>query len=236
MTVQINDIAIETEGWESDELAVAHELLRQRAQELDLTTPDVQDDGDAIERLLAQEVDVPQPREEECRRFYEAHPDDYHSGDLVNVRHILFQVTPGGPAMKLSHYAEGVLKELRDKPKMFAEVASKSSNRPSGAHGGNLGQLQRGASVPEFEKAVFDTPNLGILPRLVRTRFGFHIIAVDKRIKGERLPFEAVADKIAESLRERAEARAIRQYVSILAGQAKLESVTLDAAPSPMVQ
>ncbi|MCB1365424.1 MAG: peptidylprolyl isomerase [Rhodobacteraceae bacterium] len=235
MTVRINDVAVDPGEGDSDELAASRELLRQRARELDMLEPGA-DDDEAIERLLAREIDVPEPREAECRRYYEAHPDDYHSGDLVHVRHILFQVTPGVPAMKLSHYAEGVLKELRAKPRMFGEVAQQSSNCPSGAQGGNLGQIARGATVPEFEKAVFDTPNRGILPRLVRTRFGFHIVAVDKRIRGERLPFEAVAGRIAETLRERAEARAIRQYVAILAGRAKIEGVALDASPSPLVQ
>ena len=59
---------------------------------------------------------------------------------------------------------------------------------------------------------------------------------VDKRIPGMKLPFDIVCDKIAERLRAAVEEKAMRQYVSILAGQANIEGVELDAAVSPLVQ
>ena len=38
---------------------------------------------------------IRRPGEEECRRYYEAQPDEWSSGELALARHILFQVTPG---------------------------------------------------------------------------------------------------------------------------------------------
>ncbi len=49
---------------------------------------------------------------------------------------------------------------------------------------------------------------------LVKTRYGFHIVAVDRRIPGRLLPFESVQEKIAEHLINLVEEKALRQYVS----------------------
>jgi peptidyl-prolyl cis-trans isomerase C len=238
VSVRVNGVAVDTGDWPSDELAAVHELLRQRARELDLLDDGADEAarGEAIERLLAREVGVPEPTPEECRRWYDAHPERYRSGELVHARHILFQVTPGAPVPAIRAVAEAMLEELRMQPGLFEARAREKSNCPSGAQGGQLGQLQRGATVPEFEQAIFGGNELGVLPKLVNTRYGFHIVAVDQRIPGELLPFEAVAERVARELHAAAEQRALGQYVRVLAGQAKLEGVALEAATSPLVQ
>ncbi len=110
------------------------------------------------------------------------------------------------------------------------------SNCPSGRQGGNLGQIGRRDTVREFEQALFRLGPDGILPEIVRTRYGFHLVAVDRRIPGETLPFEAVRDRIVERLKAAMEERALRQYVSILAGQAEIGGVDLQGARTPLVQ
>lgn len=114
--------------------------------------------------------------------------------------------------------------------------ARELSNCPSGQQGGNLGQISRGDMVPEFEQAVFKLGSTRILRELVKTRYGFHIVAVDQRIPGRMLPFEAVREQIVERLRANFEERALRQYVSILAGQAEIVGVDLQGAQAPLVQ
>ncbi|HEU0230567.1 MAG TPA: peptidylprolyl isomerase, partial [Burkholderiaceae bacterium] len=98
------------------------------------------------------------------------------------------------------------------------------------------GQLQRGDTVPEFEKAIFEDATIGVLPKLVATRYGFHIIAVDKRVEGTQLPFDLVREKIAETLRRNSEEKALSQYVRVLAGNADIQGVDLEASASPLVQ
>ena len=60
-----------------------------------------------------------------------------------------------------------------------------------------VGQLGRGDSVPEFARALFGREALGVLPELVDTRYGFHVVLVARRIAGRQLPYEAVAEAIA---------------------------------------
>lgn len=239
MIITINGVAIASDDWPTPQLAAVHELLRQRAGELGFVTEGACDADieRAIERTLAEEVPVPVPTDEECRRWYEANANRFRSGDLVCARHILFQVTPGAPVPAIRGVAEAMLQEIQANPGLFGARAREHSNCPSGANGGNLGQLQRGETLPEFEQAIFDDDvSIGILPKLVTTRHGFHIISVDQRIKGKQLPFEVVRDDITAELRRRSEARALSQYARVLAGNANIKGVDLGAAASPLVQ
>jgi len=189
-----------------------------------------------IEALLASEVTTPEPTEAECRRYYDSHPLEFRSEDLVFARHILFQVTPAVNVPQVRAKAEETLNLLLADRGRFEEMAQSLSNCPSGAQGGNLGQLSRGNTVPEFERVLFHPGHRGLLRDVVRTRFGFHIVAIDKVVLGERLPFEMVTDRVAGRLRESVEERALRQYVSVLAGGATITGVDLMAAATPLVQ
>ncbi|KRB13545.1 peptidylprolyl isomerase [Mesorhizobium sp. Root695] len=239
MILSVNGFAVTVDAGQPAELAAARELLRQRAIALALLEPATEDDETveaAIEALLEKEVVTPVPTDAECRRYYERNPAEFESGDLVNVRHILFQVTPQVNVPHMRVRAEQALNTLLAEPDRFAALAAELSNCPSGEQGGNLGQVGRGDMVPEFEKAVFKFGASGILRDLVKTRYGFHIVAVDLRIPGRKLPFDVVQERIAERLRSQVEERALRQYVSVLAGQAEIEGAHIEASASPLVQ
>jgi len=199
------------------ERAAERGLLEGRARE-DVTFADPGAEDAVIERLLELEVRTPEPNDEECRRYYERHPDQFRSGDLVEASHILFALTPRVPPGALRARADEVHAAARREPQRFAELAREYSNCPSAAQGGALGQLGRGDSVPEFERALFDTKVLGVLPGLVDTRYGFHVVLVARRIAGRGVPFEVARERIAELLRARSTERALAQYVQILEG------------------
>jgi peptidyl-prolyl cis-trans isomerase C len=239
MSVSVNGITVEVSRWPSREVAAVRELLRQRAIAVGILTPDTEEDESiavAIERLLADEVSVPSPSKAECRRYYDNHIKEFQSGDLVYARHILFQVTSSVSVLEIRARAESALSELLAEPDRFGAMARELSNCPSGQHGGNLGQVSRGDTVPEFERVLFRLGASGILPELVRTRHGLHIVAVDWSIPGKTLPFEAVREQIEIRLKAGVEERALRQYVSILAGQAEIVGVELTATQTPLVQ
>ena len=239
MTATVNGIAVAPGEGEPLELAAVRELLRQRAVVDGLLDPDEADAvlvTEAVEELLSREVSTPEPIEDEMRRYYDSHAAEFRSGDLVNVRHILFQVTAAVNVPQIRARAEETLNILLKQPEQFGDLARELSNCPSGENGGILGQLGRGDTVPEFEKVLFSPGRTGVSRDLVKTRFGFHIIAIDHYIPGEKLPFELVRDRVAQRLRASVEERALRQYISLLAGGAVIEGVDLDAASTPLVQ
>lgn len=240
MAVQINGVIVDTTAWPSDTLAAIHELLRQQAVQEGLLasagTADSIQVAAAIEALLARHVSVPVPRPQECRRYYDARPGQYRHGDQIDARHILLQVTPGAPVGAIRDMAELLLAELYSTPTLFAARARERSNCPSGASGGVLGRLHREDCMPEFANQVFQGTDLGVLPNLVDSRHGFHIVAVDRRIPGELPGFESVAGRVAQDLRNASEQRALGQYVRVLAGRARIEGIALDAVTSPLLQ
>lgn len=239
MSVSVNGVEVAARPEVTDELIAAHELLRQRALAVGLLDGASTEEAAierAIEALLEREVVTPNPTEEECRRYYDAHPREFDSGDLVHARHILFQVTASVRIPEIRARAEQTLNELLREPERFAAVAAEMSNCPSGQHGGNLGQIGRGDTVPEFEKAIFRLAPTGLLRELVKTRHGFHIVTIDQRIPGKRLPFDVVRDAIAERLRAMVEEKALRQYISVLAGKADIQGADLNGTEIPLVQ
>jgi peptidyl-prolyl cis-trans isomerase C len=213
------------------------ELLLQRARAVGLAAADGEDADDAVmDALFAREVKVPEPTEAECRRYYDVYRAKFRSGDLIEASHILFAVTPNAPLAAIRAQAETALKQLVAEPERFADLAAKLSNCPSGAQGGSLGQLGREDTVPEFEAALFEGTAVGVLPRLVNTRHGFHIVLVNRRIEGRQVPFEPVARRIADYLSESVRRKALQQYIRLLAAEAEISGVDFDAADSPLLQ
>jgi len=239
MSVSVNGVEVGARPEASDELSAARELLRQRAVAVGILDAASTDEGtidQAIEELLEREVVTPVPTDEECRRYYDSHPREFDSGDLVHARHILFQVTPSVRIPEIRARAEETLNALLREPERFAAVAAEMSNCPSGQQGGNLGQIGRGDAAPEFEKAIFRLGPTGLMRELVKTRHGFHIVAIDQRIPGKRLPFDLAREEIAERLRAMVEEKALRQYVSVLAGKADVQGADLNGTQIPLVQ
>lgn len=241
--VDITDAAIEAElphhGQAGNPLKqavhelVLRQLLLQEAQRLDMPGAD---EEARIDALLVAEVRVPAPDEAACRRYYRQHIARFTSGELVEVRHILFQVTPSVPLDLLRGTGEAILAELHDHPERFAELARTYSNCPSGAVGGSLGQVGRGQCVPEFEEPVFRMHEGELGKRLLETRFGLHIVQVERRLEGKTAPFEAVRAQVADELQRQSWHRALHQYLRILAGKAEIEGVELEGAQTPLVQ
>jgi len=241
--VEITDAAIEEELPHHQQAAnplkqALHELVLRTAllQEADRLGIAGEDVDARIEALFTQEVRVPQADDAACETFYRNQPQLFSSGEMVEARHILFQVMPNAPLELLRETGEAVLAELRANPERFEELARQYSNCPSGAVGGNLGQLMRGQTVPEFEALVFRLAEGELASRLLETRFGLHIVQALRHIEGKRLPFDAVKGQIAEKLSRQAWQRALHQYLQIVVGRADIQGVTLEGAGSPLVQ
>ena len=250
---RINGVALHTADYKlsADELRqrACTELLRQAAQAAGLLHASDAPSADgviseaassAIDTLLEQNLNMPEPSEEACRRHYAAHAGTYHTGERVRVRHILFAVTPGVDVVALRKRAEPIFLDVRchddQAADRFADAARKFSNCPSGAEGGDLGWLNTEDCAPEFARELFGHVEVGVLPRLVHSRFGLHVVEVLEREPGVAQPFESVRGAVAMSLRQQTFVTALRQYLRLLAGEATVEGVALDAADTPMVQ
>jgi peptidyl-prolyl cis-trans isomerase C len=225
------------------------ELLRQAAIQAGLLTADdplplggamTEAASSAIEALLDRELQLPEPSDEALRRHHAAQRGRYVVGERVQLRHVLFAVTPGVDVNALRQRAEACLLDVRcaapGGEDRFAAAAAAASNCPTGAEGGALGWLTADDCAPEFAREIFGKPEVGVLPRLVHSRFGLHVVEVQARQAGLDPAFEAVRSAVAQGLRQQAFATALRQYLQLLAGAATLVGVDLEAAATPLVQ
>ncbi len=194
----------------------------------------------AIDSLLERELTVPEPSREACERHYGAHVAQYRTGERVRARHILFAVTPGTDVVALRNRAETCLLDVRchdgSASDRFARAARELSNCPSSEHGGDLDWLVAADCAPEFARELFGQSDVGVLPRLVHSRFGLHVVEVLAREPGVQQPFDAVRGAVTMSLQQKAFVSALQQYIRILAGSAQIEGVDMDAADTPLVQ
>ena len=99
-----------------------------------------------------------------------------------------------------------------------------------------MGWLSRADCAPEFARELLGHIEIGVLPRLVHSRFGLHIVEVLEREFGAVQPFASVQGAVAMALRQQTFVTALRQYLQLLAGEAVVEGVELDAADTPLVQ
>jgi peptidyl-prolyl cis-trans isomerase C len=215
---------------------VLRQVLLDEAKELKLTSAEGEEEGALIDTLLKHEVKVPIPGREECLRQYQAHPARFTVGELAEASHILFQVTDGVDLEALRQHAAIVLADLLHNPEQFAECAKANSNCPSSEVGGSLGQIGRGATVPEFEQALFAAEAGSIIPRLVETRFGLHIIQLGRKVDGRLRAFDEVESAISDAMRMASHDHAVRQYLQLLVGRATISGIDMQGADSPLLQ
>lgn len=192
--------------------------------------PDVMEQlGYLIDRFLAQEylaqkvtaaVTVP---EEDLKRYYREHQQEYVIPEKIRARHIFIEVaSDAGEEQKSAarSRAVGVLQRLKNGEE-FARVARESSDDADTAgKGGELGTIAPGkTNSREFEAAAFALTS-GETSGVVATPFGYHIIRVDERQEQRVASFDEVREYIAAVLKRDAEQKRAQEFI---------ERVTRDA-------
>lgn len=107
---------------------------------------------------------------------------------------------------------DSLFRILNDRPQDFEEVARAVSQDGAAEQGGDLGWNRRGIMVPEFDRVMFMlNPNIVSPP--VETRFGWHLIRVDRvqpaEVKARHILIRAEIDS-ADYARARADADSAR--------------------------
>ena len=174
----------------------------------------------------------PQVTDADIQAYYTAHRSQYEVKEQVRVRHILIAVPQGADAKTdaaAKAKAEDILKQIKAGGN-FAELASKNSDDPgSKTAGGELGFLDRGKTVPEFDKAAF-TLLPGQTSDLVKTQFGYHILQVEEKKTAHLRPLEEVKAEIVSVLEQQKSGAAQQTFAQLLVAQAQKEGIEKTAA------
>ena len=174
---------------------------------------------------------------DDLQRYYNEHMDEYRLPEQVEVRHILIKTPPPGPDGKVDpkavdaakQKAEDILKQLHGGAD-FAKLAEKDSQDTASAkNGGSLGWIQRGQTVPEFEKVAFSLPK-GSTSGIVQTSYGFHIIHVDDKQEAHVKPLSEVAAQITPLITQDKAAQIAQNLADSVASAARSQGMEKAAA------
>ena len=124
---------------------------------------------------------------QEVERFFRTMQDSLPEiNEMVHIRVLLREVRAGG---KGKEEAFKKISEIRDRivnGEDFATLAKENSEDPgSVSAGGELGLIQRGDFVHEFEETAFKLKP-GDISEIIETKFGLHIIKLIEK-RGERI-------------------------------------------------
>ena len=138
----------------------------------------------------------------------------------THARHILIKVNEVISDAEAKHKIEGLRERIANGGN-FAELAKLHSNDLSSAKGGDLGWLNQGDTVPEFEKAM-DALKLNELSQPVRSPFGYHLIQVlERRVDEGSAERRRLAAR--QSLRERKAEEAYDDWLRQMRDRAYVE-------------
>jgi peptidyl-prolyl cis-trans isomerase C len=233
----------------ASEALIISELLKQRAAKLELVGADVKiglreekadekvEEEGFLEALLALEVDYPEANEADSRNYFNANPKKFMTTPLIEAKHILFNAAPddANARSEAIELAEQLIKRLTDDPSSFSDLAILHSKCPSAKTGGQLGQLGKGQTVPEFERQLFNCP-LGLASAPIESRYGIHIVYIDRLVEGKVLPYEMVKERIADYMNEKVRRKAIAQYIHRLISDAEIEGFDFSVSDSQLMQ
>ena len=138
----------------------------------------------------------------------------------THVRHILIKVNE---AVSESDAASriGNIKERLDHGENFADLAKQYSDDGSGKSGGDLGWVNPGDTVPEFEKTMNNLAP-GEISGVIKTQFGFHVLQVIER-RSQDMSKEAARFKARQEIRARKSDEAYQDWVRELRDRAFVE-------------
>jgi|GEM_PF-818166 len=128
---------------------------------------------------------VPEPTDEELAACYAENKGMFGKPELVRLNFVKVVREPSDADILVAkEEIEQIHEELLDGAD-FAQLAQERSDDPtSAARGGDLGMVQRGQMVPQFEEIAFSLKP-GEFSEPFRTRYGWHIIKIDVKRRDE---------------------------------------------------
>jgi peptidyl-prolyl cis-trans isomerase C len=161
------------------------------------------------------------PSSEEIKRSYRAHRDLFLRPEQAHVAHFVREHRPDEEAETTRQIVERARERVLGGENLEA-MAAESSDCPENA--GDLGWIQRGVMVDEFEEAIF-AAKPGQLTPVFKTLFGFHFARVyDVRPAGIP-PLHEVRSELENRLLLAAEDRIVGDQLASLRAKAEIKRV-----------
>jgi parvulin-like peptidyl-prolyl isomerase len=114
--------------------------------------------------------------------YYQAHPDSFKTGEQTELYFIKIPKTATPTDEKVTYQDMIAMKaKINNSDSLFAEEARlESDDEATAVKGGDLGWVSKGSMVPQVDSVAFAIAP-GVVSEPVKTKFGFHLIYVEKK-------------------------------------------------------
>jgi peptidyl-prolyl cis-trans isomerase C len=154
---------------------------------------------------------------EKLQQRYQEKLKSMPAEEEVHARHIL---------VATEAEAKDLQAELK-KGTAFDKLArEKSTDKASGAEGGDLGWFKRTDMVKEFSDAAFALKKGELSEAPVKTQFGYHLIKMEDRRQAPPPSFEELSDQLRDELAR----ETVSGFLDQLRSTAKIEKFNIDGS------
>ena len=157
------------------------------------------------------------PNDELLSAAYQNLTNQFKNTLEYNASHIL---------VKEEKQAKIILGDLKE-GKVFEEMAKEHSIGPSGKNGGKLNWFDLNSMVPEFSTALMVLTE-GDISQPVKTKFGWHLIKLNKTREKQIPEFKDVKSELIQSLRQ----KKINDYLNSLTENSEIDFLGKDINPN----
>ena len=166
--------------------------------------------------------------DDEARRYYEAHLNEFTTPPTVTLREILVAVNSDAKGLNVagdeaaSARAEEIRKRVTTGGESFEKLAAEVSDSPSKANAGLIGPLSVNDISPDLRKLI-ESMKPGQVGELVRTPRGYQILKLETITPTETLPLDKAREQISERVFTDKRKAEFQKYLQKLRAQAIIE-------------
>jgi parvulin-like peptidyl-prolyl isomerase len=158
------------------------------------------------EKLFEDVTNDIEATDEEIQKYYDENKSQFTQPATRDVRHIV---------VKSKAKADALRAQLEDGAD-FAKLARANSTDKGSAKTGGKIPVQKGSTVPPFDKAAFEL-DTNEISQPIKTTFGWHIIMPISDVKAEKVQeLDEIRDSIAQQLTEERKNKAVEAFLKEL--------------------
>jgi peptidyl-prolyl cis-trans isomerase SurA len=165
--------------------------------------------------------------EDEARRYYDSHKNEFTTPEAVTLREIFITVPGDGTTLNV-----GADEEAREKAnairqralsgESFEKLAADLSDAPSKANAGLIGPLNVTDLSPDLRK-LFEAMKVGDISEALRTPRGYQILKLESLTPAETQPFEQAREQISDRVYNEKGRVEFEKYLEKLRAEAIIE-------------
>lgn len=163
-----------------------------------------------IQREIARLVTL-----EKIQQRYQERLKSMPPEEEVHARHIL---------VSTEDEAKAIIADLKKGTPFDKLAKEKSTDKASGAEGGDLGWFKKSDMVKEFADAAFDLKKGQTSETPIKTQFGYHVISIDDR----RTAPPPALEELSEQIREELAREAVTAQLDKIRAGSKIEKFNMD--------